>query len=226
MPAAAIVMSAPFAPFEPGTLAGPTPDLRLGDEALPRADASGETMDAELAAALDRLSADPGSDPTPAVLGLDIFGPGPAAESGRDEIIAADARVDPAADTELAYRVTRRPPLQASGLDAAEKPAHESRERRFRSRLHGARDAGGSARRGGRGDARVRSGQDDAAPEEPLRPFVRGRSAERRRTPSRYGRGDAPPPSACRTWGPSRRSHEPSSPTGRRSARGRSLTSN
>ena len=46
---AAIVMPAPFAPFEPGTLAGPTPDLRLGDDALPRADASGEPLDTELA---------------------------------------------------------------------------------------------------------------------------------------------------------------------------------
>ena len=58
--------------------------------------------------------------------------------------------------------------------------------------------------------------KDDAAPEEPLRPFVRGRSAERRRTPSRYGRGDAPPPSAAGPGVPEPeipRAFEPDRPT-------------
>jgi len=80
LPAPAVVISTPFVPFEPGTLAGPTPDLRQGEGVRPRADEAGETVDAELAAALDRLSSAPGSGPTPAALGIDIFGPGPAAE--------------------------------------------------------------------------------------------------------------------------------------------------
>ncbi|HSP90738.1 MAG TPA: protein kinase, partial [Vicinamibacterales bacterium] len=193
--AAAIVIS-PFAPFEPGMLAGPTPDLRLADDVLPRANSAGETVDADLAAALDRLAADPGSDPTPAALGLDIFGPGPAAESGRDEIIVADARVDPAADTELAYRVTRRPPLQVSGLDAVEKPAQESESEDFALDFM-ALETPAASPDAARAAMPEPERRDDAAAEEPLRPLVRGRSAERRRTPSRYGRGDTLPPSAA-----------------------------
>jgi len=213
--APAVVVSTPFVPFEPGMLAGRTPDLRQGDDGLPRADAAGETVDADLAAALDRLAPGPGSDPTPAVLGLDIFGPGPAAGSGRDESIAADARVEPAADTELAYRVRRRPPLQASGLDAVEKPAQVSESDDFALDFMALEtsmappDAAGAA-------TPVPERKDDAASEEPLRPFVRGRSAERRRTPSRYGRGDGPPPSPAGPGGPEPeipRAFEPDRPT-------------
>jgi hypothetical protein len=197
---AAAVVSPPFAPFEPGMLVGPTPDLRPGNDLLPRGDAAGETVDAELAAALDRLSPDSGSGPTPAVLGLDIFGPGPAAEPNRDENIAADApRADPAADTELAYRVMRRPPLQVSGVDAVEKPAQESESDDFALDFMALETP--AARPDAAGEAGAATPEperkDDAAPEEPLRPFVRGRSAERRRTSSRYGRGDALTPSSA-----------------------------
>ena len=194
-PAAAIVISVPFAPSEPGMLAGPTPDLRLGDDVLARTDATGETVDADLAEALHRLTEDPGSDPTPAVLGLDIFAPGPAAESGRDEIIATGAGVDPAAETELAFRVTRRPPLRASGGDAGEEPAHDRESDDFALDFMALEtpaetpDAAGAA-------IPEPERKEDAASEGPVRPYVRGRAAERRRTPSRYGRGDALPPSA------------------------------
>jgi hypothetical protein len=57
---------------------------------------------------------------------------------------------------------------------------------------------------------------DDAAAEEPLRTLVRVRSAERRRTPSRYGRGDALPSSATGPGVPEPeipRAFEPDRPT-------------
>jgi len=223
--AAAIVVSAPFALLEPGMLAGPTPDLRLSDDVLPGVDSAGETVDAGLAAALDRLSADPGSDPTPTDLGLDIFGLGPAAESSGEAIIAAGTGVDPAGNTDLAYRVTRRPPLQVPGMDAVEKPAQESGTDDVALDFI-ARETPVVPPDAAVAPTAEPERKADAAAEEPALALARSRRTERgaarrpdtvaamRRRPQRPGLVSM-----------SRRFHAPSSPTDRRSARGRSLTS-
>jgi len=100
-------------------------------------------------------------------------------------------------------------------LGAVEKPAQESESDAFALDFMALEtpvappDATGAA-------TPVPERKDDAAPEEAPRPFVRGRSAERRRTPSRYGRGDAQPPSPAGPGVPEPeipRAFEPDTPT-------------
>ena len=101
---------------------GFTPDLRLADELLSRAEAGGESIDADLAAALDRMASHQEAGPTPAVIGLDILGPGPGEKKVVEEIASAGIDVDLAADSPLGYR---SPEIHepASGPTPSEPPA-------------------------------------------------------------------------------------------------------
>jgi hypothetical protein len=190
---------------------GFTPDLRLADELLPRADASGETVDAELAAALDRLSSEHGAGPTPAIIGLDILGPGPSARSAAEDFAAGGVDYDLAAETQLGYHVAEEtvsgvshpPSLETAegraGIDdfaldfgAPEKPPAQTLERAESPSAVG----GGVVEAPAGPDVPaepVPGAASEAEPEaasEPLRPFARGKGAERRRPPSRYSRVD------------------------------------
>ena len=187
-----------------------TPDLRLADELLPRADASGETVDAELAAALDRLSSDPGAGPTPAVIGLDILGPGPSARAVPEDVTGSVVGVDLAAETELgrdpvddpvasalhefaAEEAAGRAGAEALALDfsAYDQPAGRAEDRVDSALNLGVVDGALPTDAAAEPEPAAVPGEDPAGAAEPLRPFVRGKGAERRRAPSRYSRIDA-----------------------------------
>jgi len=199
-------------PSGAGLTAGPAPDLRLADQLLPRGGGAGGTVDADLAAALDRISSGPIAGPTPAVLGMDIFGQGPPARSFSGGTAEADAQLDLAADTQLAHHVDGRTaspvPEAGSTENAASRQASASLDLRLAALEPPAArlDDGASGELDlGSVDASLPPGfpsdtpseplasEAAAAPAEPLRPFVRGRGAERRRTPSRLGAADAAP---------------------------------
>jgi hypothetical protein len=88
---------------------GATPDLRLVDELLARADAGGESVDADLAAALDRVTLHLASGPTPAVIGLDRLGSGPATTQAIEEIASAGLDLDLAAAAPVDHRLPEVP---------------------------------------------------------------------------------------------------------------------
>ena len=129
--------------------------------------------------------------------------PGGVARGGAD--------VDPAAETQMAYRVAGKTPAPtpnapfsakpedqadtddfAFDFSAFDRPAAPPEDaRRPAARIGRCRrvDAVRRCRRAGAIAERQARSRRSAA-EQP-RPFVRGKSAERRRPPSRYGRGDA-----------------------------------
>jgi hypothetical protein len=88
---------------------GLTPDLRLADELLSRADAAGESVYADLAAALDRMASHDGAGPTPSVIGLDILGPGPVEKQAIADIASARVDFDLAAEAPLDDRLPELP---------------------------------------------------------------------------------------------------------------------
>jgi hypothetical protein len=188
---------------------GLTPDRRLADELLPRADASGETVDAELAATMDRLSSDHGAGPTPAVIGQAILGPVSSASAIPEDVAGGGADFEPAAETRLAHRVAEETPAPTPQAPFRAKPEDQADTDDF------ALDFSAFDRAAAPPETRVTTpmgfGDVDAsmtldlaagpvpsraageAPEDASgqpRPYVRGKSAERRRPPSRYGRGD------------------------------------
>jgi hypothetical protein len=213
-PAVEAALPAAFGPAGAVLTAGPTPDLRLAYELLPRGGGAGENVDAGLAADLDRLSSALVAGPTPAVLGIDIFGQGTAARSVFGGTAGADARFDPAAETQLTRHTDdyAESPVPEAGsaesgasrqasdglaLDfaALEKPAASPAESADAELDLGAVDASlppGFLIAPPTEPSEQPSNEAAAAPPEPLRPFVRGRGAERRRTPSRLGRTDTP----------------------------------
>ena len=198
-----------FEPLEAGLATGLTPNLRLADELLPRADASGETVDAELAAALDRLSSDPGTGPTPAVIGLDILGPGPSARAVPEDVTGSVVGVDLAAETEMgrdpvddpvasalhefaAEEAAGRAGAEALALDfsAYDQPAGRDEDRVDSALNLGVFDGALPTDAAAEPEPAAVPGEDPAGAAEPLRPFIRGKGAERRRAPSRYSRID------------------------------------
>jgi hypothetical protein len=94
VPPAAEVFEAPLA-------TGFTPDLRLADELLSRADAGGENVDADLAAALDRMTAEYGTGLTPSAIALDILGTGPAEEPAVERRVSAGGDSDHIAGSQV-----------------------------------------------------------------------------------------------------------------------------
>ena len=196
----------------PGVQGDPTPDLRLVDDVPPPGSSPGETVDAELAAALDHLGSDRGAFPTPTPFGIDIFGPDPAATTVPVEFAGATAPEDLAAETPLAYRFEDHPDAPAPRADSTETAAE--RQTGDGLLLDFTALEGPQASADGRTGQPIELGGFDAPtpaggfgrplPEGPSegvsatgadapRPFVRGRGAERRRTPSRYGRTDSTP---------------------------------
>ena len=104
-PAADTSVVTSFEPAGPGVLAGPTPDLRLADDVPPKGDAPGETVDAELAAALDRLRSDRGASSSLT----------PASRFTTRETVF---RLTPArAATSFMVALERTPPAPSIGLD-------------------------------------------------------------------------------------------------------------
>jgi len=167
-------------------------------------------VDAELAAALDRLSSDHGAGPTPAIIGLDILGPGPSANARPEDAAGFGIDLDLAAETPLGYpaagvKVTPAPHTpstpEAEGQAATGGPGLDVGESdrpiaRTEERIDGPLDAviaGASPAPDLPAEPMPEpvSGELTSSATEPLRPFARGRASERRRTPSRYGRGDA-----------------------------------
>ena len=226
-PAAEVSLPASLEPAGQGALA---------DDVAPRGDASGETVDAELAAALDPMAADGGHASMPTPLGIDIFGPGPATLSVSEEVMGADARVDPAADTALApeFAIDREPPIAmadsavrpatpgASGspaldfteFDATRLTPEDGPDSSLGLDLFEAVPPPESA--GPASPGRPSEAPAEAADGEPARAFVRGRAAERRRTPSRYGRSGVTPDASERFGeeaGAVPRAFEPERPT-------------
>jgi hypothetical protein len=192
---------------------GSTPDLRLADELMSRADAVGETVDADLAAALDRLSPISGSGPTPVSLSLDLPGLGASPKEFVTDIAGSSVAVDPAAEARLRDLVNgsagepvppaetpKSTPVRAAAgtlpLEAAPVVSQTPRA------VLGPASVSASAER----TTPPRTATPAAAtppqpapqatelPAEPARPYVRGRAAERRRPLSRFGRFDAPTP--------------------------------
>jgi serine/threonine-protein kinase len=206
-------LHAAFEPPSANLASGFTPDLRLVDELLPRTDASGETVDAELAAALDRLASDHGAGPTPAIIGLDILGPGPSADAAAEDAAGFGIGLDLAAETQLGYTVaeekiapTRQAPSapEAEGMAATgdlgpdvgafDRPIAQAEERVATPPDAGVADASAPpADLSTEPVSEPGSGELTSPATEPLRPFARGRGSERRRTPSRYGRVDVTP---------------------------------
>ena len=157
--------------------------------------------------------ADSGHGSTPTPLGIDIFGPGPATLSVSEEVMGADARANPAADTALVpeFAVDREPPVAMA--DSAVRPAtpggsgspaldftefdaprltpEDGPDSSLGLDLFEAVPAPVSA--GPASPGRPPEAPAEAADGEPVRAFVRGRAAERRRTPSRYGRSGVTP---------------------------------
>jgi len=189
---------------------GFTPDLRLADELLPRAAASGETVDAELAAVLDRLSSDHGAGPTPAIIGLDLLGPGPPANSIPEGIAGGGIDLDLAAEARLGYHVAEERVALAPEAPSTDKVEDQAGAVDLALPSSALDTPVGAAE--GRDDAALALGVADVSPPpgvrpepvpehategspaaaaEPLRPFVRGKGAERRRLPSRYSRFDS-----------------------------------
>jgi len=206
-PVAELAMPGALGPSGAGLTAEPAPHLRRAEELLPRG-----TVDADLAAALDRLSSGPIAGPTPAVLGIDIFGQRSPARSFSGDSAEADAHLDLAADARLAHHSDGHAasPVPEAGAteSAASQPASDSLDLRLAALEPPAArlDDGASGELDlGSVDASLPPGfpsetpseplatEAAAAPAEPLRPFVRGRGAERRRTPSRLGTADAAP---------------------------------
>ncbi len=213
-PAADTSVVASFEPAGPGVLAGPTPDLRLADDVPPKGDAPGETVDAELAAALDRLRSDRGAGSSLTPLGIDIFGPGTAAMSVSEEVLGADARAELAAETPLAHQFEAHPGPPAPVADAAgklvkagesgspvldfaalEAPQATPEAGADLSPALSTSDASTTPERPGSPSPAGRPSEDAASADaaEPERAFMRGRAAERRRMPSRYRRIDPAP---------------------------------
>ena len=196
--AAAIVVSAPFALLEPGTLAGPTPDLRLSDDVLPGVDSAGETVDAGSAAALDCLAADPGSDPTPTAPGPRRF----RARARRRVEWRSDHRGRRRRRSGRAYRP--RVPGDASSAPAGTSIWMPSRSRRRRAGPTTWLSTSWLARRrllcptAAVAPTAEPERKADAAAEDPLRSRMCGAEAPSgaARRP-RYGRGDAQPPPAA-----------------------------
>ncbi|MCU0249170.1 MAG: PEGA domain-containing protein [Vicinamibacterales bacterium] len=197
-------------PLDTGLAAGLTPDLRMADELLARADASRETVDAELAAALDRLSSDTGTGPTPAAIGLDILGPGPSAGAVPEDVTLSVVGVDLAAETEMGHGLAddavtsvlhESPAEEAAGRAGAEalaldfsaydQPAGRAEDRVGTAFDRRVADGPPPTEAAAEPEPAAVPGDDPAGAAEPLRPFVRGKGAERRRAPSRYSRIDA-----------------------------------
>ena len=88
--------------------AGVTPDLRLADALLSRAETGGESIDADLAAALDRMASDQGAGPTPAVIGRDILGSGPAGKEAIEDIASAGIDVSLLGETPVGFEAPER----------------------------------------------------------------------------------------------------------------------
>ncbi|MGE5198821.1 MAG: protein kinase domain-containing protein, partial [Rhodospirillaceae bacterium] len=189
---------------------GLTPVLRLADDLPPPADASGETMDAELAAALDSISPDHGAGPTPAAIGIDILASRP---SKPEDATMASVEFDLAAETQLGYRGDDDRELTLPAAASPEGAGDEAGSEGFRL------DLGAIERSSARVEEAVDAPLDlapatppqagavpvepESAPArqetsaggaEPLRPFARGRGPERRRPPSKYSRIEPPPP--------------------------------
>jgi hypothetical protein len=203
---------------------GLTPDLRLVDELVSRVDAPGETVDTELAAALDRLSSDQGAGPTPAIIGIDLLGRGPRAQSSDVDLSGGGVDFDLAAETQLGYYVADDrdggPAQTAADGDPAptarsEEPALDVSAFQRPAALpsvqtEAAAEAVDAAQPPAAGEpvepvepieqsgaapaAAARAESAEAT--EPLRPFARGRAGERRRPPSRYSRSETPLPEA------------------------------
>jgi hypothetical protein len=213
-------------PLEPSArlAAGLTPDLRLADELMSRADAAGETVDADLAAALDQLSPDYVANPTPVALGLDLPGPGALAKEGALDIAGAGVVYDLAAETQLGPHApgstteptsAAEPVVPAPDLAGAGTLPREVSEPD--SLAPAAEKEPTSAPAFGEGVAPLQAetppgvaparaeAQTPEPPAEPPRPYVRGRAAERRRPSPRFGRLDTltptPTPGATQETG-------------------------
>jgi serine/threonine-protein kinase len=224
--AASEVVDRPEAPGEaavpiapPARLAsGLTPDLRLADELMSRADAAGETVDAALAAALDRLSPEDGANPTPVALGLDLPGPGVLAEERGLDSSGAGVAPDLAAETLLSDEAARPAagPVSEAATSAPAPDQADGAQRPLVLRapeLQTAPVAEAKAAPPGAGDvARAPRAETPPAeapgqpppersgpPSELLRPYARGRGAERRRPSPRFGRFDPLTPTPATT---------------------------
>jgi hypothetical protein len=201
-----------FPAMAPAIEAGPTPDLRQADHLLPGPDVARETMDVELTAALDRLAAENGAGPTPSSIGIDIVGPGPAEHAVPEEMVGPDLSFDLAAETRVAFHLpddfvsapAAEPPAQPEGRESAalepatsfpgpERPTSPAPRRDKADLDLGALDFSFPP-----GVSPAAASDAAAIPDEPP-PFLRSRSAERRRTPPRAPRSEvaAPEPVAA-----------------------------
>ncbi len=180
---------------------GLTPDHRLADELLSRPEAPGESVDAELAATLDRLSSDRDAGPASAAIGLDILGPGPSEQSAVEALATAGLEFDLAADTRVGQHMAsddmvlnlagtsesapagRRAEEREPDLDEVEAllPPLEPEPTPPEVVPAPALEASPTP-----------FAEAAAAPPaaEPPRPYVRAKGSERRRPPSRYSRFD------------------------------------
>ena len=185
--------------------------MRLIEERLPRAEAPGETVDAELAAALDRLSADHGAGPTPAIIGIDLLGLETPAGVVDDDRSRAGVDADLAAETPLSYQPLSEPqalvPPEQSPAEFAGPSGHEDFELDLsmfdapaapvEAQTEAVAEPEGAPQPlPAEVPLETAAAQSGEAAAEPVRPFARGKSGERRRSPSRYGRIDTPPADA------------------------------
>ena len=208
-------------PLEPSArlASGLTPDLRLADELMSRADASGESIDADLAAALDQLA--PGAGSTPAALNASIFGEEPLARALGPDLARAGAGLDLAAEIRLGDQglvgADATGPLAGTTASTTIQQAAAELPSELGAFVPQITPTGmgeapgldvGAADRSPLVEEPVVPAPTPPSPRTPEpsadtpRPFARGRSPERRRPSPRFGRLDALPPAPASVGAP------------------------